>query len=146
MTKLAIWLYRAAAGGAWVAIEFDEAELQNTAVQRLGRELELPQGGARNLLVPRSARLALERMVDLSLHQTTECLPMSGPILEYILDLLTHSQTGSMETLAKRWRHREELLAKAELYLRANLARPFDGRALSRFVCATERCIQKHFL
>ena len=137
--------YRASPGCAWVAIEFDEAALQKAAMQRRGREVDLPQGGACNLLVPRSARQTLERMVDHLLHQTTEYPPMTGPILECIVDLLFHSQTGSVETLGKRWRHREALLAKAELYLRANLGRPFDGRSLARSVGATERCIQKHF-
>jgi AraC family transcriptional regulator, ethanolamine operon transcriptional activator len=137
--------YRAGPGGSWVAIEFDEASLQQAARERLGHELDLPRGGARNLMVPRAARQALERMVDLSLRQTQASASMIGPIMGSLAALLSHAQTGGMETLARRWRHREALLAKAEQFLRANLGRPFDGKALARAVGATERSVQKHF-
>lgn len=138
--------YRASPGGSWAAIEFDEASLQQAARERLGHELELPRGGARNLMVPRAARQALERMVDLSLRQTLASASMIGPIMGSLAALLSHAQTGGLETLARRWRHREALLAKAEQFLRANLGRPFDGKALARAAGATERSVQKHFL
>jgi AraC-like DNA-binding protein len=138
--------YRAGPGGSWVAIEFDEASLQKAALEGLGRELDLPRVGVSNLMVPRAARQELEHLVDLSLRQTTASQVMIKPILGSLAALLSHAQTGQLEKLARRWRHREALLAKAERFLRANLGRPFDCKALANAVGATERCLQKHFL
>jgi AraC family ethanolamine operon transcriptional activator len=138
--------YRASPGCSWAAIEFDESSLQQAAHARLGHELDLPRGGARNLMVPRAARQALERLVNLSLRKTTPIHSMIEPIMGSIVELLSHAQTGRLEMLARRWRHREVLLAKAEEYLRSYISQPFDSKALARAVGATERSVQKHFL
>ena len=138
--------YRASADCAWVAIEFDEALLQEVARERLGHEIELPRGRASNLMVPRAGRVLLERMVERSLRQPSASQSMIQPILGTIVDLLSHGQTGRLETLARRWIHRELLLSKAERFLRGNLGKPFDCKALAAAVGATERSFQKHFL
>jgi AraC-like DNA-binding protein len=138
--------YRASPGGSWAAIELEEASLQRAARKRLGRELDLPRGGASNLMVPRAARESLERMVDVSLRRPERSRSMIEPIIGTIVDLLDHAQTGRLESLARRWRHRESLLSRAEHYLHTNLRRPFDCKALASAVGATERSVQKHFL
>jgi AraC-like DNA-binding protein len=138
--------YRASPGGSWVAIELDEASLQQAARQRLGHELDLPRGGARNLMVPRAGRETLERMVNHSLREPAASHSLIGPIVGSVVDLLAQSQTGRLESLTRRWKHRESLLSKAERFLRGNLGRPFDCKALATAVGATERSVQKHFL
>jgi AraC-like DNA-binding protein len=138
--------YRASPGGAWVAIEFDEARMQRVARARLGHELDLPRDGASNLMVPRAGRETLERMVEVSLRQPAASRSMIEPIIGAIVELLSHAQSDRLETLARRWRHRESLLYKAEGYLRCNLGRPFDCKGLAAAVGATERSVQKHFL
>lgn len=138
--------YRASADCAWVAIEFDEALLQGVALERLGHELDLPRGRASNLMVPRAGRLLLERMVERSLRQASASHSMIKPILGTLVDLLSLGQTGRLETLSRRWMHRESLLSKAECFLRGNLGQPFDCKALAAAVGATERSLQKHFL
>ena len=137
--------YRAGAGGAWVAIEFDEISLQRVAVERLGHEIDLPRGGARNLMVPRSGRETLERLVDASLRRP-DVYPVVDSILGTIAELISHSQNGRLDVLARRWRHRESLLLKAEQFLRCNLGMPFDSKALANAVGVSERSLQKHFL
>lgn len=138
--------YRASPGGSWVAIEFDATTLQRAARARLGHELDLPMDRASNLMVPRAARETLERMVDLLLRDAAAGQSMIEPIIWCIVELLAYAQTGKLETLARRWRHRETLLSKAERHLRSHLGHPFDGKALATAVGATERCVQKHFL
>jgi AraC-like DNA-binding protein len=138
--------YRASPGGAWVAIEFDEARMQRVARARLGHELKLPRDGASNLMVPRAARGTLERMVAISLRQPAASRSMIEPIIGTLVELLSHAQSDRLENLTRRWRHREYLLSKAEVYLRCNLGRPFDCKGLAAAVGATERSVQKHVL
>jgi AraC family ethanolamine operon transcriptional activator len=97
-------------------------------------------------MVSRGGREILERMVDRSLREPTASRSLIGPIVGAVVELLAQAQTGRLETLARRWRHRESLLSKAERFLRCNLGRPFDGKALATAVGATERSVQKHFL
>jgi transcriptional regulator GlxA family with amidase domain len=85
-------------------------------------------------------------MVELSLRQPTKSRAMIGPIFGTIVDLLSHTQGGRLETLARRWRHREAQLSMAERFLRSNLGQPFDCKALAAACGATERSVQKHFL
>lgn len=136
--------YRAGAGGAWVAIEFDENSLQRAACERLGHELDLPRGGASNVMVPRGGRETLERLVEISLRA-----PAGGTMVDSILgtiaELLSHAQIGRLDVLARRWRYREVLLLKAEQFLRYNLGTPFDCKALANAVGVSERSLQKHF-
>jgi AraC-like DNA-binding protein len=138
--------YRASPGCAWAAIEFDEESLQRVARERLGHELDLPRGGASNLMVPRAGRIILERMVERSLRKPSASHSMIEPILGAVVELLSHAQSGRLETLARRWRQRESLLTRAERFLQSNLGQPFDSKALAATVGATERCVQKHFL
>jgi AraC-like DNA-binding protein len=138
--------YRASPGCAWVAIEVDEQRIQRVARERLGHELDLPSVHASNLLVPRAGREVLERMVEISLRKTSASHAMIEPIIGTIVELLAHSQSDRLQTLSRRWRHRESLLSKAEGYLRGNLGRPFDCKGLAAAVGATERSVQKHFL
>jgi AraC-like DNA-binding protein len=138
--------YRASPGGAWVAIEFDEARMQRAAHARLGHELDLPRDGASNLMVPRVERGTLERMVEISLRQPAASRSMIEPIIEAIVELLSHAQSDRLETLMRRWRHRESLLSKAEGYLRCNLGLPFDCKRLADAVGTTERSVQKYFM
>jgi hypothetical protein len=71
---------------AWVAIEFDEALLQEVArVSDLGHEIELPRGRASNLMVPRAGRVLLERMVERSLRSLLASQSMIKPILGTIV-------------------------------------------------------------
>jgi transcriptional regulator GlxA family with amidase domain len=85
-------------------------------------------------------------MVEISLRQATASRSMIEPIIGAIVELLAHSQSDRLETLAQRWRHREALLSKAESYLRSNLGRPFNCQGLAAAVGVTERSLQKHFL
>lgn len=138
--------YRASPGGAWVAIECDEASLQRGARKRFGHEIDLPRNGPRNLMVPRAGREMLERMVELSLRKTAASCSMIEPIIGAIVELLSHEQTGNHEALAGRWQRRESLLSKAELFLRSNITRPFESKVLATAVGTTERSVQKYFL
>jgi AraC-like DNA-binding protein len=138
--------YRAAPDGQWVAIEFEEAALQRVARERLGHELQCPREGAANFDVPRTQLRELDCVIQRSLRKPETAVSMIEPILGTIAELVTHAQTGTLASLARRWQHRAGLLSRADHYLQLSAGVPFDSKALATAVGTTERSLQMHFL
>lgn len=137
--------YLASPGAAWVAIEMDEETFQRVALKRKGRPLGFKLTGALNLPVPRAVRQELERMVESSFSESVSPNLWIEPIMTWVVDLLDATESKEIEPMARRLRHRNELLRRSEDYLRSQLGKPFDSKALAKFVGVTERCLQKYY-
>ena len=137
--------YRAGRNAHWVAIEFEEDDLQKVAEERLGHPLVLPVGNVCDIPVSHAVVANLDRLVEKSMTPHATSARWVSPILAALVDTLEHAWKGTLTTIRKRWKHREVLLRKADEYLRAHVGAPFDSKALASFVGTTERSLQLHF-
>jgi AraC-like DNA-binding protein len=131
-------------GAEWVAIEMDERALQAAALERVGRPLSLPWTGTVDLPVARGALAALDRAVRRFLR------PSSGPddgaaVLGALAEAIARGDKSAPTAQASRWRHRHDLIARADSFLQAHGHEPFRSAALAAAVGATERSLQQHF-
>ncbi len=138
--------YRAAPNSEWLAIEFDEHALQAAAQKRLGHNLELPWKHVVSFRVPRSERAALDRMVRcLWTHPVSGAL-MIGPILGKIAEILDGLRRKLSREADSGEIRRVALLTRADDYLRASIAHPFDLKSLANAVGANARSLQRYFM
>lgn len=134
-----------AAINEWLAIEFDERALQEAAIERLGRPLDLPQYITGNLPPPSAQSDCLDAQVQQSVRRPEVSRAIIRPILGTIAELMAGSTGNRLADMGARWRHRGFMLQRAEKYLQSNVGQPFDSKALAHAVGTTERNLQIHF-
>ncbi len=137
--------YRAGEHGEWVAIMLEEQHLQAAALRRLGRELDLPRGGALSYPVPKGPRTELERCVRRLMAADKVRLAAIESFTGLVAEMLGTLQGKRIESLVRRSHWRREILNQVDRCLRSRIGQPFDARWLAERVGATERTIQRQF-
>jgi len=138
--------YRAAANSEWVAIAFEEEPLQTVAQDHLGHELDLPGKQVISFRVPAATRIALDRRVRRLWRHPLSGAVMIEPILGAIAEILDGLRTGELRTMSGSWLHRQEILQRADRYLRANPTAPFDLTDLAEAAGTSMRTLQRTFV
>lgn len=138
--------YRAASNSEWVVIGFEEDALQAAARDRLGREVDLPWRQVVSFRMPVVTRVALDRLVRRLWRHPLSGAVMIEPILGIIAEMLDGSRTEGLRPIARSWLHRQEILQRADQYLRAHWSIPFDLRALAEAAGTSIRTLQRAFV
>jgi AraC-like DNA-binding protein len=137
--------YRADANGQWIAIAIEEEILQSTAMNRLGRPIDLPREGTLSHRLPQGHHQVLDRAVSRLVRQAAVDSLHLESFLGNVADVLVHVREGKVESLARKWQSRRDLLARADDYLRTFGAQPFDLSAMARAIGTSRRSLQRHF-
>jgi AraC family transcriptional regulator, ethanolamine operon transcriptional activator len=137
--------YRAAPNGEWVAIEFEEAALQNAARKRLGHGVEVPWKHVMSFQVAHEQRAELDRMVRRLWRHPISGALMIGPILGAIAEMLFSLQRNGTAVLRQRRLHQQNVLRLADQYLQTHLASPFKLNTLASATGTTPRTLQRMF-
>ncbi len=137
--------YRADANGQWIALTIEEETVQAAAMKRLGRHVDLPGETTLSYRLPQDHRQALDRAVSRLIRESAVDSLRLESFLGNLADLLVHLQAGSLESLTRKWRERQNLLDRADASLRASISRPFDLSATAKEIGTSRRSLQRHF-
>ncbi|WP_422506947.1 helix-turn-helix domain-containing protein [Stenotrophomonas sp. GZD-301] len=143
-------------GWQWAVLLVPRDVLQRAAVLRVGRELRLPRHGWYSRPVAPAQARSLCYGVDKALADAAQWEGMVTPsqwealaefVLSIFVDAVSASDTGPERRAVGNWmeRHRDTLVRRAEAYLKAQLDRPFDSRALSLALGVGERQLERLF-
>ena len=144
--------YRAARDTTWFAYCVERAALQDAAIRLCGQPLRLPEAGARILRLPPPVGRRLAACIQ-SVFAAMARQP-SGEARDEVeaalqLDIASAlAGDGSMGACARDMLHveqRRRLMARAEDYLRAHLAQPFNLDRFARAVGVSHRMLEYHF-
>ncbi|WP_411851167.1 helix-turn-helix domain-containing protein [Stenotrophomonas sp. LGBM10] len=143
-------------GWQWAVLLIPRDVLQRAALLRVGRELRLPQRGWYSRPVCPADAGSLCYGVNKALADAASWAGMVTPaqwealadfVLSVFVDAVSASDTGPERRAGGTWmeRHRDTLVRRAETYLKAQLDRPFDSRALSLALGVGERQLERLF-
>lgn len=148
---------RPSAGGwQWAVLLIPREVLQRAALDRVGRELRLPRQGWYSRPAAAAAagslRFGVRKVLDdaaawQGLVTPAQMQAQAALLLSVFVDALAASDTGPERRAIGSWmeRHREAIVRRAEDYLKAQLDRPFDSRALSLALGVGERQLERLF-
>lgn len=149
---------RPAAGGwEWAVLLIEREELQKEAIQRLGRELVIPANGWRCDDTPPVVGGNLRGTILQALEEASHwpaVIPADRQVSEgkillgAYIDAVACSDSGPDLRRSGDWmRHRrDEIIRKAECYLKSHLDCPFDSHALATNLGIGERRVERLFL
>jgi len=138
--------YRAGRDGRWVALGLAEERLQQLALQKLGRALELPRCDAMSFQVPGDLRRDLDRRVRrLMVRRQVESSVLES-FIGMVVELLDHLARHDVATLIQASQRRYFLIKRADAFLRASIGRRFDSRKLAAAVGVSERSLERCFV
>jgi len=129
----------------WVSIRTTRDALQEAALNRFGRELDLPHGFMLSLPVGRELLEDLGRMIDRTMVSRRSPALMVTPVLGQIAELLFSPQAKEQQWALQRARNRRDQLRKAEEFFRDQVGAPFSSAALSAAMGMSERSVQRLF-
>jgi transcriptional regulator GlxA family with amidase domain len=95
--------------------------------------------------IPRTERIALDRMVNRLWNHPVSGALMIGPILGVIAEMLHAQQRRSFDTTIKKSWHQQTILRRSDDYLSGHLAIPFQLEALANASGTTVRTLQRIF-
>lgn len=149
---------RPAAGGwEWAVLLIERDVLQKAAIGRVGRELIVPRTGWYcGDAMPRVAR-ELRSTIFRVLNDASRWPPdvsrdrvasEGNALLGAFIDAVACADAGREVPRTDDWmrRRRDELIRRAERYLKSHLDRPFDSGALAMSLGIGERRIERLFL
>lgn len=143
-------------GWQWAVLLIPREVLQREAVARVGRELRLPRSGwcsrAATPADARNLRYGVAKALEAAAHGEGLVTPeqvaaQSALLLGAFVDAVSMTDTGPSRGADPSWieRQRDAVVRRAEDYLKAQLDRPFDSRALSLALGVGERQVERLF-
>lgn len=143
-------------GWRWAVLLIERDFLQRSAEERLGHALQVPLSGWRcSDASPATARM-LCRTVSAVLTDAScwgvqvgqdRVMAQGDVLLAAFIDAVDGGRSASALPGRGEWmvRRRDETIRKAEIFLKAQLDRPFDSRALSTLLGIGERRVERLF-
>ncbi|MFV0338293.1 MAG: helix-turn-helix domain-containing protein [Chthoniobacterales bacterium] len=138
--------YRATPDGEWVAIEFEEVQLQSVARSLLGCEIDLPWKRVVSFSLSDEEKGELDRLVRMLWLHPASGVEMIRPILSLIIKFFRQFQHGGSSRTRANWERRKIILQRADSFFRTHFREPFDLSNFTSFVGASPRTLQREFL
>lgn len=140
-------LYRATANTRWASLQVSRTRLQEHAVERTGRSLELPTSGmVDRVLDPRAVnrvRARLERaLYDARTGRERNAEGHADRILDQLIAALRGDDPKAMQEFAER---RTATIRRALRWMRAHTSCQYDSNRLCQALGMPERTLQSHF-
>jgi len=143
-------------GWQWAVLLIERDVLQMAAVDRLGYALSIPASGWYCCdTSPRMARTLCHAVLAVLDDASRWEMPVSDDrlaaqgslLLGAFVDAVGEGHSGFDAPARGEWmaRRRDESIRKAEIFLKAQLDRPFDSRALSTLLGLGERRVERLF-
>ncbi|MCF7752167.1 AraC family transcriptional regulator [Bacillus subtilis subsp. subtilis] len=143
-------------GWQWAVLLIPREVLQRAAVQRAGRELRLPtQGWYSRAAAPADAQALREGVArvldDAATRQgvvsAEQVQAQAQVLLGVFIDAVGASDNGPESRAVGNWveRQRDAIVRRAERYLKTQLDRPFNSRALEQALGVGERQLERLF-
>ncbi len=108
--------------------------------------MDLPWKEVVSFRMPVATRVALDRMVRRLWRHPLSGAVMIESILGTSAEMLDGFRTEGLRAIARSWRHRQEILQRADQYLRAHRTIPFDLKALAEAAGTSIRTLQRTFV
>jgi len=143
-------------GWQWAVLLIPREVLQREAVRRVGRELRLPRTGWYTRPAPPVVAEGVRHAVFQALETAAGWEGLITPaqmdaqaslLLGAFVEAVNAGDAGPAARTERSWNahHRDALVRRAEEYLKAQLERPFDSRALSLAMGVGERQLERLF-
>lgn len=143
-------------GWQWAVLLIPREVLQREAVLRMGRELRLPRTGWYTRPAPPMAAEGVRHAVFAAVEAAaawqgvitpSQMAAQASLLLGAFVDAVGAGDAGPATRPERSWNahHRDALVRRAEDYLKAQLERPFDSRALSLAMGVGERQLERLF-
>ncbi|MGQ4583623.1 helix-turn-helix domain-containing protein [Lysobacter sp. F60174L2] len=138
----------------WAVLRIPRELLQQAALARYGRELEIPAKGWELCKRPADDNVPLQYTIRGALQSAaswtpstpaSETLMMGRWLLDAFLDAVWKCMDPGMDEYSRLHQHREALVRRAEAFLLSTIGREFSSAALCETLHLSERQVQRIF-